>query len=65
MLDYKEIYQKEHIENELTYSQIREKYNIPRGTWDYLVRKKFRLRNDHRKYIANDTFCVEDKEIAE
>lgn len=56
MLDYKEIYQKEHIENELTYSQIREKYNIPRGTWDYWVRKKFRLRNDHRKYRANDTF---------
>jgi hypothetical protein len=56
MLNYKEIYQKEHIENRLTYSQIREKYNIPRGTWDYWVRKKLKLKNDHRKHRANDSF---------
>lgn len=56
MLDYREIYQKEHIENGLTYSQIREKYNIERGTWDYYVRKKFGLKNDRRKHRANDSF---------
>ena len=56
MLDYREIYQKEHLENGLTYSQIREKYNIPRGTWDYWVRQKLNLRSDKRKYRANDTF---------
>jgi transposase len=56
MLDYREIYQKEHLENGLTYSQIREKYNIPRGTWDYWVRQKLNLRSDKRKHRANDTF---------
>jgi hypothetical protein len=56
MLDYREIYQKEHLENGLTYSQIREKYNIPRGTWDYWVRQKLNLRSDRRKHRANDTF---------
>ncbi len=56
MLDYREIYQKEHLENGLTYSQIREKYNIPRGTWDYWVRQKFNLRSDKRKHRANDAF---------
>lgn len=56
MLDFKDIYQREHVENGLTYSQIREKYDIPRGTWDYYVRQKLGLRNDGRKHRANDSF---------
>lgn len=56
MLDFKEIYNLEHLQNHLTYSQIRAKYNIPRGTWDYYVRKKLGLKNDGRKHHANDAF---------
>ena len=55
-MDYLEIYQKEHIENKLSYSQIREKYNIPRGTWDYYIRCKAKLSSDKRTYRVNDTF---------
>ena len=33
-MDYLKIYEEEHIKNRLSYSQIREKYNISRGTWD-------------------------------
>lgn len=56
MIDYKEIYLEEHVKNRLTYSQIRKKYNISRGAWDYYVRYKLKLKNDSRKYVANDTF---------
>ena len=31
-MDYIEIYNKEHIQNRLSYSEIRKKYGIPRGT---------------------------------
>lgn len=55
-LDYKKIYEIEHIQNGLSYKQIREKYQIPRGTWDYYVRQKLNLNADLRKYRANDTF---------
>lgn len=55
-MDYIEIYKKEHIQNRLSYSEIRKKYNIPRGTWDYYVRHKAGLNCDKRKYIANDSF---------
>lgn len=55
-MDYIEIYNKEHLENGLSYSEIRTKYNIPRGTWDYYVRKIGGKRCDHRKYRCNDNF---------
>lgn len=56
MLDYKQIYETEHVQNGLSYSEIRKKYNIPRGTWDYHVRKKLGLSCDQRKYKAVDNF---------
>jgi hypothetical protein len=63
-MDYEQIYLEEHVKNGLTYSQIREKYNIPRGTWDYHVRKTLGYKNDGRKYRANDDFFdVIDSEI--
>lgn len=52
----KQIYLEEHVNNRLTYSQIREKYNISRGTWDYYIRQKLNFNNDGRKYRANDSF---------
>lgn len=55
-MDYEQIYLEEHVKNGLTYSQIREKYNIPRGTWDYHIRKTLGYKNDRRKYRANDNF---------
>lgn len=55
-MDYLKIYEEEHIKNGLTYSQIREKYNITRGTWDYYIRFKNKKNNDNRKYRVNDTF---------
>ena len=39
-MNYLKIYEEEHIKNRLSYSQIREKYNISRGTWDYWIRQK-------------------------
>ena len=50
------LYLKEHLENRLSYKEIREKYNIPRGTWDYYIRKKLGYSSDERIYRANDTF---------
>lgn len=58
-MNFAEIYQKEHIENHLTYSQIRKKYNITRGTWDYYIRQKLGLSCDGRKHRANDDFFAE------
>lgn len=58
-MNFAEIYQKEHIENHLTYSQIREKYNISRGKWDYYIRRKLGLNYDRRKHRANDNFFNE------
>lgn len=55
-MDYIEIYNKEHIQNRLSYSEIRKKYGIPRGTWDYYVRYKAKLSADKRIYVANDSF---------
>lgn len=64
MIDYKEIYLEEHVKNGLTYSQIREKYNISRGTWDYYIRYKLGLKNDSRKYVAKDIyFDIIDTEL--
>lgn len=63
-MDYEQIYLEEHVKNGLTYSQIREKYNIPRGTWDYHIRKTLGYKNDGRKYRANDDFFdIIDSEI--
>ena len=63
-MDYEKIYLEEHVKNGLTYSQIREKYNIPRGSWDYHVRKTLGYKNDKRKFRANDDFFdVIDSEI--
>ena len=36
-----EIYEKECIQNKLRYSEVKKKYNIPRGTWDYWIRQKY------------------------
>ena len=59
-----EIYQKEHVENKLKYSQIKQKYGIPRGTWDYHIRKMGKYKADTRTYRANDDFFdVIDSEI--
>ena len=55
-MDYLKIYEEEHIKNRLSYSQIREKYNISRGTWDYWIRKKLGKKADLRKHPANDNF---------
>lgn len=51
-----EIYHKEHIENSLSYSEIRKKYNIPRGTWNYWIGYKNKLSADTRKYRCNDQY---------
>lgn len=53
---YLKIYQEEHIKNGMSYSKIREKYNIPRGTWDYYVRQLSGNSCDLRKHRVNDTF---------
>ena len=55
-LNYKQIYEIEHVQNGLSYKQIQEKYEIPRGTWDYHIRKKLKVTADLRKYRAKDDF---------
>lgn len=55
-MNYKEIYEIEHIQNGLTYTEIRQKYNIPRGTWDWHIRVKLGLKPDLRKTRCNDNF---------
>ena len=55
-MDYLKIYEEEHIKNRLSYSQIREKYNISRGTWDYWIRQKLGKSADQRKYVCKDDF---------
>lgn len=61
---YLNIYNKEHLRNKMSYSEIQSKYNIPRGTWDYYVRKKLKLKCDKRKTKINDTFFdIIDSEI--
>ena len=63
-MDYLKIYEEEHIKNGLSYSQIRKKYNIPRGTWDYHIRLKLGKSADRRKFRCNDNFFdVIDSEI--
>ena len=49
------IYNKEHIENGLSYKKIQEKYNIERGTWTYYA-QKYNLKYDGRKYRCNDEY---------
>ena len=51
-----EIYEKECLQNKLRYSEVRKKYNIPRGTWDYWIRQKYNKVADKRLYKANDDF---------
>lgn len=51
----KKLYQKEHVENALSYKQIQEKYNIPRGTWQYYV-NKMNLKYDGRKFRYVDDY---------
>lgn len=55
-MNYLKIYEEEHIKNRLSYSQIREKYNISRGTWDYWIRQKLGKNADQRKYVCKDDF---------
>ena len=55
-MDYLKIYEEEHLKNGLSYGEIRNKYNIPRGTWDYYIRKKYGKSADLRKYRCNDDF---------
>lgn len=63
-IDFLKIYEEEHIKNGLSYSEIRTKYNIPRGTWDYYIRIKLGKTADRRKYKANDEFFnIIDSEI--
>lgn len=60
----KQIYETECLNNNLGYSEVRKKYNIPRGTWDYWVRKKFEKIADRRIYRPNDHFFdIIDSEI--
>jgi len=51
----KNLYQKEHIKNELSYKQIQNKYNIPRGTWQYHI-SKMNLKYDGRKFKCVDNY---------
>ena len=51
----KELYQKEHLENSLSYKKIQDKYNIPRGTWNYYA-QKMNLIYDGRTYRMNDNY---------
>lgn len=51
-----QIYETECIQNKLKYSEVKKKYNIPRGTWDYWIRKKLGKKADLRMYKANDDF---------
>lgn len=63
-LNFQEIYEEEHLKNGLSYIKIREKYNIPRGTWNYYVRYKLKLSCDKRNYRVNDNFFdIIDSEI--
>lgn len=55
-MDYKKIYEEEHLKNGLTYKEIQKKYNINRGTWDFHIRYKLGLRCDKRKVRINDDF---------
>ena len=55
-VDYLRIYEEDHIKKGLSYGEIQEKYNIPRGTWDYYIRKKFKRGCDRRKYRVVDNF---------
>ena len=55
-LKLKEIYLTECVKNKLSYKQVREKYNIPRGTWDYYIRQKYNFKADRRKHKAEDCF---------
>lgn len=52
----KQIYETECIQNKMRYSEVRKKYSIPRGTWDYWIRKKLGKKADLRKHPANDNF---------
>ena len=51
-----QIYETECIHNKMRYSEVRKKYSIPRGTWDYWIRKKLGKKADLRKHPANDNF---------
>jgi intein/homing endonuclease len=51
----KELYQKEHIENGLSYKEIQKKHNIPRGTWQYYV-NKWNYVYDGRTFRCNDDY---------
>ena len=51
-----QIYETECIQNKMRYSEVRKKYNIPRGTWDYWIRKKLGKKADLRRHPANDNF---------
>ena len=63
-MNYKDIYEIEHIQNGLTYSQIRSKYKITRGKWDWEIRVKLGLKPDLRKTRCNDDFFdIIDSEI--
>jgi intein/homing endonuclease len=56
----KELYQKEHVENGLSYKEIQQKYNIPRGTWQYYV-NKWGYNYDGRTFrCVDDYFDVID-----
>lgn len=55
-LELKEIYLTECVKNKLSYKQVREKYNIPRGKWDYCIRQKCGFTADRRKHKAEDSF---------
>lgn len=51
-----EIYETECLQNKMKYSEVKKKYDIPRGTWDYWIRKRLGNKADKRKYKANDHF---------
>lgn len=51
-----QIYKIECLQNKLRYSEVRKKYDIPRGTWDYWIRKRGGQKADLRKHRPNDDF---------
>lgn len=50
------IYLEECVNNKMRYSEVKKKYDIPRGTWDYWIRKKGGKKADLRKHRPNDDF---------
>lgn len=66
-MDYEQIYLEEHVKNGLTYSQIREKYNIPicellYTDCTYYLKRKYYAAINSINYCNNTELNLETKE---